>query len=236
MNVVIPLKRLYDLQEVDWEIQALQGSLAKVAERLADNRAVTSAKKRLEELEATLSKRDPVWKQSEFTVQQIVEKLKNTEDRLYSGAITNPRELSAYEEEQNSLNRQRSAEEEKLLEVMVEVEDLRSERDQARETYTTLDSQRTTEVAELSDEQKRLTSELEDILLEREMISPEIPPQVLGVYDSLIKSRAGHAVAKVERGNCQGCRITLPSGELQQAKISDKLVQCNSCRRILYVV
>jgi len=42
-------------------------------------------------------------------------------------------------------------------------------------------------------------------------------------------------VVKVERGMCQGCRISLPMSVLQKARSGFDVVQCVSCERILYV-
>ena len=70
----------------------------------------------------------------------------------------------------------------------------------------------------------------------RANMAPQIPPVVLSIYETLLKSRGGQAVARVERAACQGCRITLPTMDVQRAKNADELVHCNSCGRILYVV
>ena len=45
-----------------------------------------------------------------------------------------------------------------------------------------------------------------------------------------------HMDVKVERGMCQGCRLALSTMELQRARSARGVVQCSSCRRILYVV
>ncbi|MCK4696871.1 MAG: hypothetical protein KAT53_01045, partial [Dehalococcoidia bacterium] len=57
----------------------------------------------------------------------------------------------------------------------------------------------------------------------------------LELYQALRRKRHGRAVAKVEQGMCQGCRIALPMSELQRARLGQELVQCSSCERILYV-
>jgi predicted nucleic acid-binding Zn-ribbon protein len=51
----------------------------------------------------------------------------------------------------------------------------------------------------------------------------------------LLERRQGRAVAKVERGMCGGCRISLPMTVLQKARSGLDVVQCVSCERILYV-
>jgi predicted nucleic acid-binding Zn-ribbon protein len=42
-------------------------------------------------------------------------------------------------------------------------------------------------------------------------------------------------VAVVERGLCQGCRISLPMSVVQKARAGAGLVKCVSCERILLV-
>ena len=64
--------------------------------------------------------------------------------------------------------------------------------------------------------------------------------QILALENALkkknhkLKKQKGTAVAKVEQGVCCGCRISLPSTELQRAR-SDSLVRCSSCGRILFL-
>jgi predicted nucleic acid-binding Zn-ribbon protein len=63
-----------------------------------------------------------------------------------------------------------------------------------------------------------------------------VDPKTLSFYDALRAKHQGRAVAKVERGTCGGCRISLPMSLLQRARSgSHVMVQCSSCERILYV-
>ena len=57
--------------------------------------------------------------------------------------------------------------------------------------------------------------------------------KLIDLYTEL-KKQKGIAVAKVEQGICRGCRISLPTAELQQAR-SGSLVRCSSCGRILFL-
>ena len=230
------IKQLYDLQELDSQISAGEKSLAEVRARLADDSALVAARERLERLGAELEEKAPERRQVESAVQRLDEKLKTVENRLYGGSVTSARELSASEEERNFLQGQRSAEEDRLLELMVAIEDLQSAHNEAQEHLPRLEAERAKEHAELLDTEKRLTRELDALGRAHEDMTPQIPPSALSVYDSLRRGRTGYAVAKVERGMCQGCRLTLPAGELQRARSSKGMVQCSSCRRILYVV
>ena len=67
----------------------------------------------------------------------------------------------------------------------------------------------------------------------RQQITALIDADTLFTYQELRK-RKGVAVAKVEQGICQGCRITLPNTDLQRAK-GGCVVRCSSCGRIIFL-
>ena len=233
---MFPIKKLYELQEVDWKISAHEKSLTEVRDRLADESAQVSARTQLEALDAKLAERTPQRRQAERAVQQSEEKLQELEKRLYGGAVTNPKELSALDEERIYLQGLRSAEGDQLLDLMVEIEEVQSARNDALEHLKQLEAQFSAEQPELLEALKRLIGELDQMRQARDKTAPEVPNSALPLYESLRKDRNGYAVAKVERGLCQGCRVALPTMELQRARSSQSIVQCNSCRRILYVM
>jgi predicted nucleic acid-binding Zn-ribbon protein len=228
-------KRLYDLQELDWALSADEASLKEVRARLEDESEINAARARLQKLTAELDKRAPLRRTLESSLARLEERLQAAEQRLYGGAVTNPRELSASEEERRLLQEQRGAEEDRMLDVMVDIEELQSSRDATQELLGRLETDREAEYADLLQRQDALVVRIDELRRGRQRITPEIPVAMLSVYESLIKTRGGHAVAKVERGLCQGCRLALPTMENQRAKSSQGIVQCSSCRRILYV-
>ena len=91
------------------------------------------------------------------------------------------------------------------------------------------------EQASLSQKQAELNSALATLEKKRKDLASKLDTASLELYQALRRIRQGTAVAKVEQGVCQGCRIALPMSELQRAKIGQELVQCGSCERILYL-
>ena len=230
------LKQLYELQELDLKHVALETSLAEVSAKLADDSALSSTREVVARTDADLEEVSSRRRASERTIAQLQEALEKVESRLYSGAITNPRELSAAEEEREFIVRQQREEEDKLLDLMVEAEDLQSALAESREKLARLEADTPAEKARLLEEKERLTNELATLGLARDEAIPQMEARSLSIYESLRKSKNGYAVAKVERGMCQGCRLTLSTMELQRARGSQGIVQCSSCSRILYVV
>jgi predicted nucleic acid-binding Zn-ribbon protein len=88
---------------------------------------------------------------------------------------------------------------------------------------------------ELLREKDRLTPEAEELTAKRTQEASGIDSRATSLYAVLRERKAGVAVAQVERGMCQGCRITLPAAVLQKARGSTGLVQCVRCERILFV-
>ena len=229
-------RQLYGLQELDWKIEARDKTLADVGARLADDSAVVAAKAKIEHLKTDLADRQKQRPPVESALQEIEENSKSIDAKIYGGGVISERQFAAFEEERSFLQRSQGEEEEKLLELLVEIDELEPALVAAERDAATLESERTAERERLLSDEGRLTAELVELAEERDQITPDIPSGTLALYESLRRGRGGHAVAKVERAMCQGCRIALPTMEVQRARGSVVPVQCSSCRRILYIV
>ena len=228
------IRQIYDLQLLDWDIQKREEDLAGILETLADDSERVSAGRRLDALQQKLDDLVEPRRRSESAIQQAEQRLSEIERRMYSGFVTNPRELEAFQEEQATLNRNRSAEEDRLLEYMVEMEETQSLRDEARVAFEQIDGERNRLVAELGARRKELESELPELHRERQAVSSEQPQSILAIYETVRRSRGGQGVALMDnRGLCGGCRLTVTSAEMQRVRASRETVQCGSCSRIL---
>ncbi len=92
-----------------------------------------------------------------------------------------------------------------------------------------------TEQEDLQGRQATLGAEIAVLEERRSEQASGINGAVLPLYERLRAARQGRAVAKVEGGACQGCRISLPMNLVKLARSSNDLVQCTNCERILYM-
>jgi predicted nucleic acid-binding Zn-ribbon protein len=230
------VSQLHDLQELDLKISDLDDELVDVRRKLEDDSALRAAREDVERLGDRLEALNVRSRQLDLRVEELKENLGRVEVRLYGGAVTNARELTAAEEERGFIVEQQSREEDALLEVMVESDEADSAGRQARDLLARLESERPAVMAALREAEAKLDDELARTRGSREELAPAIPSSLILLYDSLRQSRSGRAVARVERGTCQGCRVALSTMELQRARGPRGVVQCDSCRRILYVV
>ncbi|MCZ7542808.1 MAG: hypothetical protein M5R40_04390 [Anaerolineae bacterium] len=122
---------LYELQSLDLEIGAKKARLSDVNGALGDERPVQKAQAQLAKIEADLRPLQTRHTDLELEIKTLETKARTAEDRLYSGAVTNPKELQDMQSEVASLKRRRAALEDQLLEVMIQVEEQTAARKKA---------------------------------------------------------------------------------------------------------
>lgn len=228
-------RSLYDLQQIDLQFASAVKELEEVRSRLSDESPILSAREKLEDLTSQLKEITVRRRAVDKTVAELQERIEDLESKLYGGSIKNPREMSAVEEERQFTVKQQQDEEEKLLEIMVDLEELESGHASAKAELEGLEEARPSEKVELQKSEQRLEADIARFQDDRNEVVPVVDPELIGLYDSLRQTKNGQAVAKVERGMCQACRLTLPQSELQRARSATRIAQCNSCHRILYV-
>ena len=161
------------------------------------------------------------------------ERLEQNETRLYGGAVTNMRELTALEEEHSSTKRNLARAEESVAPARIASQEAQQQYEVATERLAAAEQEWKTMERVLRTEAQSVGKECEELMEERSDAAADIEDGDLALYNSLLPRKSGIAVAGVERGICQGCRIKLPMREMSRLKSSDRLVVCSSCGRIL---
>lgn len=228
------VKQLYGLQEIDLELVEAEARRESLRNRLADRSEIQKSAERLERLEkrkADLSARSRAFERLVAEVETTLERLN---DRLYGGGLTNPQHLAAAQEEQAFTAARKKEAEDQLLEVMIDLEELEPVLAEAQETATRLRDERPGLQRAWRKEERETEARIEALRSDRAALLPTMPGNLLPLYESLRKSKGGRAMAVVERGTCQGCRLSLTTQETQRARGGQQIVQCSSCGRILY--
>jgi len=225
--------QLYKLQQLDLELQRKQQELSEVEHQLSDNKALVVAESKLASQKEQLEDARRKQKSSEWELEDLQEKLRRIDSKLYSGTTKDPKELVNREKEVKGLKSQIGPKEDALLGLMSQVEEI-----EARVKTTAEEIERLKREWEQRQETfGQRKSEVEALLArlrgDRNGLAQQIDFEALNTYERIRLTR-GQAVVKVERGKCQGCHITVPTSQWQKAKAGD-LIQCNSCSRILYL-
>lgn len=230
MSVV---KQLYQLQEVELEIESNEQALAQIASQLGESQAVVRARTKLKLEQQHLEELRRQQHAAEWEIEDLVSKLTTAEGKLYSGRIKDPKELTNLQHEVDGLRVRRDQLENKALAIMDRVELSTTSVATLSDELKTLEAEWHSQQQQLSTNMEQLKTTLSDLKHKRQLLSVKIDPQAIELYQELKKQRR-QAVAKVEQGICRGCRISLPTTELQRAR-GDSLVQCSSCGRILFL-
>lgn len=232
------LQRLLALQAEDTDIRRLTerratlpeaGRLAHVNDQLAELDAdLAIARKQLAEIEREQNR-------LEGEMELLTQKTAREEGRLFSGSVSNPKELASLQAEVEMLKRRGSGLEDDLLDVMVQrdgaggtVERLEKERDAAAQESASL----TAQVGELAGE---IDQELGSHGDRRSEIASQIPESLLRLYEGLRVSKNGVGAAALVRDMCEGCHTKLPAREVERLRAERGLQRCDNCRRILVV-
>jgi len=124
--------------------------------------------------------------------------------------------------------------EDDALLVMAEVEEQEESLKTAQERLTSTEQEWEALRGELRRGDEELRSRLAVLEAERAEITKRIPEKDLAAYTGLRRQRGGQAVALLENGICQGCRVALPTSLVQRVRRGAEVVYCGSCQRILY--
>ena len=224
--------QLYRLQELDLELDSKEQALRQIASQLGDNQTVVRVQARLESERQRLEEFKQQQRSLEGEVDDEAAKLSGAEQELYSGKIGNPKELTNLQREVEGLKTKRGQMEDKLLEIMDKVEQATTNVAAVSKEFKVVENEWQEQQQCLSAETEKLKTMLIDLEHKKQLLSNEIDPQAMEYYRELRKQK-GEAVARVEQGVCQGCRILLTTTELQRAR-RGRLVRCNSCGRILF--
>ena len=228
-------QQLYDLLGVDAELDRCRSSIAAIDETLADDKTLRDRRRAVEMGRAVLGRQETERRDIELSVGSSQEKGKQLEEKLYDGSVRNSRELEGMNTELNLLKENQRRQEEGLLRALEAIEETERKLGRIEGGLREMEETREQQRVDLGGERAKLETEIEALQARRSSMASQVSPDHLRLYDRMRVARQGHAVSRVERGVCGGCRISLPSRVVQQARTSQRPVQCPSCSRILFV-
>lgn len=223
---------LFALQEVDLRRDARHSIIADVDLRLGESEALNAAREAVISAQGQVESLRQEQKDLETQITDLDAKIVPLETRLYDGSVRNPKELSDMQKELDIFKAQRGKLDDSGLVLMDQVEKAQANFAGAQEDAEESEQYWAAEQEELKAAKVRAEAELVRLDADREARTKDMDMSAIGLYENLRKTKAGRAVAKVERGTCQGCRISLPSHLVQKMR-AGQTVQCVSCERIL---
>jgi len=227
-------KTLYQIQLYDTQIDDSVKRIHEINAILSDTDLLIKAQYNQSDKEAILLEKKKVLTSAETVVGDHSLKIDQNQKKMYSGSVTNPKDLEDLQLESESLKKYLSVLEERQLEAMLDMEEAQKEFNTASSEADDIQKNMDAEHANLLSEKEGLEISISDLTVQKEsyLSSTEIPD--FPVYKSLRNSSGGIAVTLMISNSCSSCGANIPSAIAQEARSPVKLAFCPTCKRILH--
>jgi predicted nucleic acid-binding Zn-ribbon protein len=229
------LQRLIQLQELDNTADRLRKRIEEIPlanqaldTRIAQQTAVVDAVK--QRIAANQSARRDIDKDL-AAVQSLLSKFKN---QLME--VKTNKEYQAMQKEMAHADEELSAHETKMLERMVEADGLAVELRAAEAALKSEQAVVAAERSKLDAERAADHQQLETALAQRSAVVGQLSSEALRTFERVALMRKGLAMAEAKDGLCSVCHVRLRPQVFNEVRRNDRLIQCESCSRILYYV
>jgi uncharacterized protein len=230
--------RLLDLQTVDTTLAQLDhrrqtlpqhAAIARLQiQRTALASDLVGAETKISDLELEQTK-------AETDLEPVRERLNRNQVRISNGTIADPKALSSMLEEVSHLKKRIGDLEDAELDVMEQLEAAVATRETLRARIDQVDDDLAETVAERDRQLTALDDESGGLRAERAQIAPQIPADLLALYDKIGANHGGVGAAELRQRRCTGCQLEINAADLRafSAAPEDEVLRCEECGRIL---
>ncbi len=227
------VRALLILQDRDRRLLALGKDLEKLPQdearaksKLAgDEAAVAKAHQALLDCELRVKKIELDAETRRTTIKRL--KAQQFETRKNDEFVALGHEITRYEKDLDDF-------ETKELEAMEEVDGFRSAHKTAEAARGNTRNLVAEDLAQISRRHEQVKTDRAEILAERDSLVANVPETILPLYNRLMKSKDGLAIAPMREGKCEGCHMKLIASTVMKVQTAKELAQCEDCGRILY--
>ena len=229
------LEHVIELQRLDSAAQDAERRLAEAPDREKSlDVRLTDAKGRVDSAKRRAAENQEARRAVEKDV--AVHQGRLSKFREQAMAVKTNQEYHAIQKEISFAQQEIQALEEKILERMLEADELtaalkRAEADLSKEQKD-VDAERKAMAAESAD----LQAALKRIAGDRATVVGTLDPRVLATFELVARRRHGVAVAEARDGICTICHVRLRPQVFNNVRRNNEIIQCDSCQRILYFV
>ena len=228
------VRALLILQDRDRRLLALAKDLEKLpqdearakAKLAGDEAAVKKAHQALLDCELRVKKIELDAETRRTTIKRL--KLQQFETRKNEEFVALGHEITRYEKDLDDF-------ETTELEAMDEVDSLRGAQKTAETALARTRKLVDEDLAMIAQRHARMEADRIETLAERERLLGNVPESVIPLYNRLMKTKAGLAVAPLRDGKCEGCHMKLIASTVMKVQTGKEIAQCEDCGRILYI-
>lgn len=208
-------------------------NLKKSTKLKADEAKYQEQLARLNQMEQAINTGKSKLKKSDYTLKDYESKVKDLDKDIYSGSITNEKQLSYLTEERKRISDFLGDLETEILENMDIISDVEKEISTIKEKISEFKDGIDLEKHQINESIKKLERAKIQLKDNITSLSKAIDDKLLEKYKRIRESK-GSSISIIQGGICGGCHITVPNYLVEDIK-KGKIANCESCNRILYL-
>lgn len=224
---------LYRLQQLELEIIDQTKRIKAIDLQLEDNAGLHEAEEAFETAKTAFDEAVKRANEMNLEIATLIDKKQNSETRLYSGEITNPKEMQDLQMEIESLARRNEVLDDELLRIISDRDACQATLHECEGALNDIGEERKEENKNLLKEKKTLASSVKKQLSKRKATVKELPAELFKSYNTLRTKKANRPVSVLRDYACTICGIEQNSTVITAINRSSDLVHCQSCGRIL---
>lgn len=227
------IESLYSLQKSDDGIKELDDLMQEIPKKIKELELERDGKKAIvecaeEKLRGNAKEREKL----EKDILVIREKIKKYREQM--SKVTTNKEYQGFMAEIKFEEGNISAIEEKIIEKMVESDEIVKEIRESEVEYKKIAGEYNEEIKVLTRDMTDCKARLEEAEKNRLDMRSHIPAALLRVYDQLWGKKGGKAVSYVESDFCGVCNVKIRPQRLNELIVGSDLFFCENCGRILF--
>ncbi|MFC1866639.1 zinc ribbon domain-containing protein [Thermodesulfobacteriota bacterium] len=175
-------------------------------------------------------------KKDRRAIEQEVQDLENKAEKsqIKLNSIKSNKEYTAVLKEIEDLDRQKSVIEDKLLQLMEQIEELEKKCLENREEQARLKKKFDLDKAEIEKEIEKLNKTSDLLEKQRLKFCKEADQDLLRQYDFIKGRKGGQGIGPVVGGVCQACHLGIPPQQFNDLLKCNSLLTCPNCNRLIY--
>ena len=232
MNMEEYIENLQKLQSVDIRIREIKDGLEKYPGEISELKEdLRNRRESIELKEGRIGELQTERKSLESSLQQNLDSIKKSEARLFE--IKTHKEYEAIQKEITQTKKENLEIEDRTISIMEEIEETEKLLGEQKIVYSALEEEYGGKITEKEKKIEELEVSREPVEKEKSDLASRIDPKILPVYERILE-RNGQALALAENEKCTSCNINIPPQLFNDILKRIKMIQCPSCRKILY--
>ncbi|MEQ9617382.1 MAG: hypothetical protein RLN60_05040 [Phycisphaerales bacterium] len=238
MGVTAKLLKLYRVdQQLDGlksRLRAAEAYLKNQESQLADLEAKSKA------LNDNVKKIEASVHNDETEMKSIDERVETLRDRMNNARTS--KEHSAYLTEINTLKADKGLIEERSIEMLTGLDELKEQAAQLKAQKTEREGIRKVAKSDRDERAKEIESKLDELETERQTVKADVPESALAIYEARLEFGIEDVMAPVSEESrrhaeytCGSCFTLLPMENVNTILKKDALTTCPACDAILYM-